>query len=164
MCVERGTLNTNKTEAIVYRSTINNEELKNLCRKGHTCLLTYSMEQSPSWEGGRLSASQESPSILWAPKVYYRIHKCPPPVPVLSQLDPVHTTSSHLLKILLNIILPSTPGSPKWSLSLRFPQQMTVKNSPLLHTRYVPRPPHSSRLYHPNNIGWAVQIIKLLIM
>jgi hypothetical protein len=28
----------------------------------------------------------------------------------------------------------------------------------------MPRPSHSSRFDHPNNIGWAVQIIKLLIM
>ena len=148
----------------MYRSTINNEELMNLCRKEHTCLLTYSMEQSPSWEANRLSASQENPRILWNPKVYYRIHKCPPPVPMLSQLDPVHTTTSHLLKILLNIILPSTSGSPEWSLSLRFPHQIPINNSPLSHTRYMPRPSHSSRLYHPSNIGWGVQIIKLLIM
>ena len=26
------------------------------------------------------------------------------------------------------------------------------------------RPSHSSRFYHPNNIGWGVQIIKLLFM
>jgi hypothetical protein len=28
----------------------------------------------------------------------------------------------------------------------------------------MPRPSHSSRFYHPNNIGWRVQIIKFLIM
>ena len=70
-------------------------------------LLTYFMEQSPSWEAKRFSASQEIPRTLWKPKVHYRRHKCPPPVPILSQLDPVHTPTSHFLKIHLNIILPS---------------------------------------------------------
>ena len=35
-------------------------------------------------------------------------------------------TTSHFLKIHLNIILPSTPGSPKWPLSLTFLYQYTV--------------------------------------
>ena len=60
-------------------------------------LLTYSMQQSPSWKANRFSAGQEIPSILWNPKVHYRSHKCPPPVPILSQLDPVHTPTSHFL-------------------------------------------------------------------
>jgi hypothetical protein len=77
-----------------------------------TYLLAYSMEQSPSWEANWFSGSQEIPHILWNPKVHYRIHKCPPPVPILSQIDPVHNPTSHFLKIQLNIILPSTPGSP----------------------------------------------------
>jgi hypothetical protein len=31
------------------------------------------------------------------------------------------------------------------------------KASLLHHTRYMPRPSHSSRYYHPNNVGWEVQ-------
>jgi hypothetical protein len=111
------------------------------------------MEQSPSWEADRFATSQEIPLILWNPKVHYRIHKCPPPVPILRQLDSVHTPTSHFLKIHLNIITLSTPGSPKWSLSLRFPHQNPVHASPLTHSRYMRHPSHSSQFYHPNNIG-----------
>ena len=127
-----------------------------------TYLLTYSMGQGPSWEANRFSASQEIPHILWKPKVHYHIHKCPPPVPILIQIDPVRALTCYIMKLHLNIILPSTPESTKWSLSLGFPHQKLVYTSPLPHTRYMPRPSHSSRLYHPNNIGWAVQIINFL--
>jgi hypothetical protein len=77
-----------------------------------TILLTYTMEQSPSWEANRFVASQEIPRNLWNPKVHYRIHKCPPPVSILSQPNPVHTPTFLFRKIHPNIILQSTPGSP----------------------------------------------------
>ena len=84
-------------------------------------------------------------SATFCKELLYRIHEY--------QLDPVHNPTSHFLKIHLNIILPSTPESPKWSLSLRFPHEYPVYASPLLHTHYMPHPTHSSRFCHPHNIG-----------
>ena len=114
--------------------------------KVHISIFNYFMEQSPSREANMFSASQEIPCILWNLKVHYCSHKCPPPVPILSQLDPVHTPTSHFLKIHFNIILPSMPGSFKWSLFFRFPHQNPVDASPLPHKRYMPRQSHSSRV------------------
>ena len=129
-----------------------------------TTVTLHSMEQGPSWEADTFSVRQEIPRILWNPKVHYRIHKSPPPVLILSQLHPVHTSTFHFLKIHLNIILLSSSGSPKWSLSFRFSHENPVYTSPLHHTPHMLRPSHSSRFYLPNSTGWGVQIIKLLIM
>jgi len=66
----------------------------------------YSMEQSPSCEANWFSAIQETPLILWNPSVHYRTHKCPPPVPILSQLDSVHK----------NNVTKSKDGTINWRL------------------------------------------------
>ena len=89
------------------------------------------MVQSPSSGAKWFAASQEIPRILWNPKVHYRTHKRPPPVSIMGQPNPVHIPTSHLLEIHPNIINPSTPRSPQWSLFLRFP-----------HQRYTPPSPH----------------------
>ena len=61
-----------------------------LCSDLFITLLTYSMVQSPSWEANWFAASQEIPCILWNLKVHYHIYKSLPPVPILSQINPVH--------------------------------------------------------------------------
>jgi hypothetical protein len=115
-------------------------------------LLSHSTEQSRSWETNRLATSQ-IPRILWNPNIHCLIHKCLPPVPILSQLDPGHTPTSHFLKIRLNIILPSTPDLQ----SLLFPSGFPTKTlyTPLLSPIRVTC--LASRFYHPNYIGWTVQ-------
>jgi hypothetical protein len=55
------------------------------------------------------------------------------------------------LKIHFNIIIPSMPGSPKWSLFLSFSYQNPVYASFLPHTCYIPHPFHSR--FDLNNIG-----------
>ena len=89
-------------------------------------LLTYCMVQSPFWEANWIAASQEIPRISRNPKVHYCTHKCPPPVSILGQPNPVHIPTSYLLEIHPNIIRPSMPRSPQWSPSLRFPHQHPI--------------------------------------
>jgi hypothetical protein len=116
-----------------------------LCRRKEpwSCQLqfkpTYLLHGAESFlRADRFPASQEIPHILWNPTVYHRVHKCPSPVPVLSQIDPVHA-------FYFNIILSSTSGSSKWSLSPKYPHQNFVHTSALPHTCYTPRPSHCSR-------------------
>jgi len=67
------------------------------------------------------SASQ-IPHILWNPKFHYVIYKSTSNVPTLSQINPVYGPSRNILIIHLNTIVPSTPMSSIWFLSIMFPQ------------------------------------------
>jgi hypothetical protein len=108
-------------------------------------LLIYSTEQS--FLRCRFSASQEIPRILWNPKAHYRIHKCPPPVPILSHINPVHAPHPTSWRSSLILSYHLRQGLP----SGLFPQYL-VNTSPIPHTCYMPRSSHSYRFHHPDYI------------
>ena len=57
---------------------------------------------------------------LWNPEVQRRIHKGPPIIHILSQINPITRIDTYLFKVHSNIVLPSTPRPPQRSLSCRF--------------------------------------------
>jgi len=121
--------------------------------------LTYSTEQSPSWEANLFSASQEIPNIygIWsfitaiisARHLYISWARSiqSMPSPHLPFWRSIWIWHSYLRQSLTSGLFPSC--FPTHSLHHRF---------------YMSCSSHSSRFVHPNNIRWGLQIIKLLIM
>jgi hypothetical protein len=119
------------------------------------------MEYSPSWEADSRSANQEMSYHLWNPKVHYRVHKNPPPTPILSQMNPNHTLPLIFPNIHLNVIAPST--STECSLPFRF--QTKILYAFLISPCVLnARPSHSPWFDHPNDIWWTVQIMNPFIV
>ena len=96
-------------------------------------VLTNSTNQRPSWETNSLSASKEIPCTLWNQEIHYHIHNSLALVNTLNYMTTVHT-------------LPSMSNPSKWSLSLRFTNQISVSISLLLHMLHMPCSTHPSWL------------------
>jgi len=106
------------------------------------------MEEGPSREANIHSGSQEIPLLLWNPKVNCRVHKSPPLVPTLSQMNPLNFPP-YLPKIHSNITFPSTPTSSKCSFPFMFSDQNFVCISCFIYATCPTS--HSRRFDHPYN-------------
>jgi len=81
------------------------------------------MQQSRSSEANWLLASQEIPRILWNPKVHYRLHNSPPPVSILSLINPTHATHPTSLRFILILSSHLRLGLPSGLFPSGFPTQ-----------------------------------------
>ena len=70
---------------------------------------------------------------------------CPYPEPVRS------TSTSHFLKIHLNIILPSVPGSPKWSIQLYSKENWNIYQHCRTSSRTILQSDHEQWNVNPQN-------------
>jgi hypothetical protein len=114
--------------------------------------ITHSlMELSLSREAANCAATRELPSILWNPKVRYRVHKSPPLVPILSQFDPIHTTPTYLFKVHFNIFAHLHFGLPSCLFPSGFPTNILCIHI-FQPSCYIPCPSHPPWLDYSNYI------------
>ena len=71
------------------------------------------------------------------PKIHYHVHKSSTTDYIPSQINSVHAPPPVLFEVYYNIVLPSTPVSLKWLLSLGFMNQNFVSISDIFHVLHA---------------------------
>ena len=112
------------------------------------------------WKANSFSPSQEVNRILWKPEIHHRLHKSLQLILILIQNNPVRAIPVDLSKMRFNIILSTTPKLSKWPFSFKFSHQYPLSIFHFLHTCYIPRPSHSTRINRPCNIWCGMHIVK----
>jgi len=92
------------------------------------------------------------------------LHNSPPLDPILSQMNPVHTSPSCCPKNHSNIIHSSTTTSSEWSLPFRFSDQNLLCLYHLYHLCYMPRPSYPPWVDHPNYIWVTVSFSRRTLL
>jgi hypothetical protein len=117
------------------------------------------MEQTPPWEDDSHSAGQGSPCLLYNRNFHYCVHKCPLLDPIRIQMNPTNILTSYFLKVSkASCTLQGHPSDP-------FPSSFRTKyfhtfliSSCVLHVLSIS---FFFIFFHPLNIWWTVQIMKL---
>jgi len=85
-------------------------------------------------------------------------------LPILSKINPVHSLQSSFRKSHFNLILPPTPESPKWSLSLRLFHQNSLCASSPMRMCYISEPslPDLRSADHraPRNVVFSTPLLR----
>jgi hypothetical protein len=129
-------------------------------------LITHSLTHGaePFLRSFQLCSYSRTFQHFMEPEGHYRVHKSPPLVTILIQINPVHTTLSYHFQIHFNIVHPPTSWSSQWSPSFWHSHQYPICIPLRPHSCYVPCPSHPPCLDHSNYTWRRVQVMKLLIM
>ena len=111
----------------------------------------WALEHSPSWEAHYFSAIVKKFPTFYGHQGSLLHYKCPPPVPILSQINPVHVSHPTSWRSILILSSHLSLGLP----SGLFPQVSPppVHNFPLPHVCYLPSLSYSSRFDHTTPLG-----------
>jgi hypothetical protein len=84
--------------------------------------------------------------------VYYGVHKRPPPLPDMNQMNPMHAFLPSFVKMRPNVVIPSERGSFKWHIPFRFSDIISACIFRLFHACFVSRTSYPPSYYTASSV------------